>query len=152
MKKIGLILFVAAFLVMALIPFAGLLIFGPAEAAANEILAQPPSVTEEDGSFNAKVLNDAPDYLADRFYLRQELITLDAKLESGVLGESASEDVILGKDGWLYYDSESEDYMNTNAMSDAEINAAAVSISLMQENCKYLLDQDSVKEIYEHYY
>ena len=133
MKKIGMILFVAAFLLMALIPFVGLLIFGPAEAAANEILAQPPSVTEEDGSFNTKVLNDASDYLADRFYLRQELITLDAKLESGVLGESAAGDVILGKEGWLYYATTLNDYRGQELMTDREIWAAAHTLELMRE-------------------
>lgn len=133
MKKIGLFLFVAAFLVMALIPFAGLLIFGPAEAAANEILSQPPAATEEDGSFNAAVLNDASDYLADRFFLRQELITLDARLESGLLGESASEDVILGKEGWLYYATTLDDYRGQNLMTDREIWAAAHTLQLMQE-------------------
>lgn len=133
MKKIGLFLFIAAFILMALIPFAGMLIFGPAGAAANEILAFPPSCTEEDGSFNKAVLNDASDYLADHFFLRQELITVDAKLESGLLGESATDDVVLGKDGWLYYATTLDDYRGQNLMTERELWAAARTLRLMQD-------------------
>ena len=133
MKKIGLFLFIAAFILMALIPFAGMLIFGPAGAAANEILAFPPSCTEEDGSFNKAVLNDASDYLADHFFLRQELITVDAKLEAGLLGESATDDVVLGKDGWLYYATTLDDYRGQNLMTERELWAAARTLRLMQD-------------------
>ena len=133
MKKIGMILFLAAFLLLALIPSLGMLVFGPAEAAANEILAFPPSVTGEDGSFNKSVLHDASDYLADHFFLRQQLVTADAKLEAGLLGESAAEDVVLGKEGWLYYAATLDDYRSQNLMTKRQIWAAARTLKLIQD-------------------
>lgn len=133
MKKLGMLLFLAAFLLLALLPSLGMLVFGPAEAAANEILAFPPAITEENGAFNKSVLHDASDYLADHFFLRQELITADAKLEAGLLKESAAEEVVLGEEGWLYYAATLDDYRGRNEMTGRQIWAAARSLRLIQE-------------------
>lgn len=132
-KHFGLFLFLCVFLLMCLLPLVGMAITGPSEAAANEILAAPPSLTRADGSFNTAVLNDTNDYFADHFSFRQELITADAKLEAAVFSESASKDVILGKDGWLFYQSTLDDYQGQNLLSDREIWSAAHCLALMQE-------------------
>lgn len=133
MKKIGLILFLAVFLLMCLWPLAGMLLVGPSEAAANEVLAQPPKLTETDGSFNPDVLKDAGDWLADHFASRQAFITAEAKLQAAIFRESAAEDVILGKDGWLYYQSTLDDYEGQNQLTDREIWSAAHCISMIYE-------------------
>ena len=39
------LLYIGLFLLICLTPFLGMLIFGPSEAAANEILASPPKLT-----------------------------------------------------------------------------------------------------------
>ena len=133
MKKTGLLLFLVAFVLLAFLPFVGMLIFGPADAAANEILADAPKLENKDGSFNRQVLNDASDYVADRFWLHQELITLNAKLESTLFRESASKDVVLGKDGWLYFAETLDDYQGENLMTDRQIWAAARCLYLVSE-------------------
>ena len=133
MKKTGLLLFLAAFVFLAFLPFVGMLLFGPADAAANEILADAPKLENKDGSFNRQVLNDASDYVSDRFWLRQELITLNAKLESTLFRESASKDVVLGKDGWLYFSETLDDYQGQNQMTDRQIWSAARCLYLVSE-------------------
>lgn len=133
MKKIGFILFITIFLLMCLFPLAGMLMFGPSQAAANEILADPPSLKTADNSLNFRYLNDVSDYFADHFAGRQELITANAVIESAVFRESASEKVILGKDGWLYYKTTLDDYQGQNQLSDREIWAAAHTMYLIQE-------------------
>ena len=133
MKKLAKLLFLAVFLLMSLAPALGMLIFGPTEASANEILTQPPSVTNREGGFNVSVLNDASDYLRDRFWFRHELITANAAVEAAVFRESASEDVILGKEGWLYFHDTLDDYQGQNLLTDRQIWAAARVLSLIQE-------------------
>ena len=133
MKKLGLLLFLACFLLLALAPAVGMLVFGPSQAAANEILAQPPQVTEDDGSFNFQVLNDASDYLKDRFWLRQELITVNAAIEASVFRESASEDVLLGKAGWLFFAETLDDYQGQNSLTQRQLWAAAHTLGLIRE-------------------
>lgn len=136
MKKTGQVLFIALFLLLCLLPSVAMIFTGPSEAAANEILAQPPELQDESGAFNLEYLNDCSNYLADRFAGRQELITLNAEMESAIFGESASKDVILGKDGWLFYRTTLDDYQGTNLLSEREIWAAAHSMKLVEETAE----------------
>ncbi|MBQ6431048.1 MAG: hypothetical protein IJJ99_04135 [Oscillospiraceae bacterium] len=131
-KNYGFILFLGVFLLMCLWPLVGMAIAGPSAAAANEKSAPLPALTKG-GAFNASFLNDTSDYFADHFASRQELITVNAVLEAALFGESAEENVILGKDGWLYYKSTLEDYQGQNLLSDREIWAAAHCLALVQE-------------------
>ncbi len=133
MKKTGAILFVAVFLLMALFPFVGMLMFGPAQPAAKEYLALPPELTDQDGVFNLDFLNDAADYLRDRFWLRQEMITADAVVEAAVFGESASEKVILGQDGWLFYAETLDSYQGQNPLSERQLWAAAHTLRMIRD-------------------
>ena len=95
-------IFIAAFFILCLIPSAGMLLFGESEAAANEILSPRPVIFQEDGSFNQNFTDDLTSYIADRFAFRQEFITAYAKIQAALFKESSSEDVVLGKDGWLF--------------------------------------------------
>lgn len=132
-KHIGYYLFLAAFILLSLLPFAGMLFAGPSEARANEVLAAGPSVTKKDGTFNFDYLNDLSTYFADHFAFRQKFITAEAGLEAALFGTSASEDVLLGKDGWLFYGQTLDDFQGQNLLSERECFAAARCVSLMAE-------------------
>ena len=131
-KKMLHLLYIAGFLLICLIPFAGMAILGPSEAVANEIQANPPKLTNRDGSFNINVADDTEEYIADRFAFRQELITLWAKLNGKLLRTSVQEQVILGEEDWLYYASTENDYMG-HCTDSSRIAYAAANLALMQE-------------------
>lgn len=136
MKKTFFIIFLSVFLLLSLLPFAGLLLTGPSGASANEILADPPQLKTQEGKLNFELLNDTCDWLADRFSGRQELITAEAAIEAAVFRESASEDVILGKDGWLYYKTTLDDYQGQNLLTDRQIWSAAHCLKLIQQTAQ----------------
>lgn len=73
-----------------------MLLFGGAKPAANEVLASRPALTDAGGSFNARVLDETEDYIADRFFLRQEFATAWSALNAKLLRTSVKDDVILG--------------------------------------------------------
>ena len=125
-------IFTALFLLLCLIPGAGLLIFGPSEARANEAAPRKPELVDANGELNAGVLDDTEDYVNEAFSLRQELITLWAHVEA-LFGESAEDGVILGSDGWLYYADELADYTGTEPMTERQVFAAARNLALMRE-------------------
>lgn len=122
-----------AFLTACLIPSLGMLAVPERTAAANQQLAQPPSLTREDGAFNLDVFQEATDYIADHFAFRQELITADAALNAAVFHISAEEDVTLGREGWLFYTETVDDYLRTTPLSDRQLWAGAHTLALMQE-------------------
>ena len=125
-------IYIVLCLAVLLIPLGGMLIFGEAQPAANEVLASRPALRTADGGFNTEVLSDTQDYIADRFFLRQECATAWAGLNAALLRTSVEEKVILGSDGWLYYGETAGDYMGLG-LSDAQLTAAARNLALMQE-------------------
>ena len=135
-KRFSSILFSLVFFGLCLVPTLGLLLTGGAKAGANEVLAQKPSLTAKDGSFNANVLTELSDYVGDRFYLRQECVTAWARLNASLLGSSVTEDVILGRGGWLYYAPTLDDYTRAAPMSQRELWCAARTLYLIQEQAE----------------
>ena len=99
----------------------GLVFFGPAEAGANERLAQKPRLSTKKGT-NWAYLSDLASYVGDRFWLRQELISLRNSLTASLTGSSPVEDVLLGSEGWLYYAPTLGDYTGAEPMTDAEMD------------------------------
>jgi len=134
-NKIVYTLFVGLFLALCLSLSVGTLLLGPAGAAANERLAEVPSVKTEDGSLNTDYLAQLQSYVNDRFFLRQKLITLDRRI-SNLLGVSGEDDVIAGKDGWLFFADTLGDYTGTGMMSSREVFSAASNVALMEEHCR----------------
>ena len=122
-----------AFLCACLVPSLGMLVLPEEAPAANQNLAQPPSLTTQDGGLNPRVLDEATDYIADHFALRQRLITVNAALEAGLFRHSAQDNVLLGRDGWLFYRETVDDYLHTAPMTGRELSGAARTLALLTE-------------------
>ncbi len=132
MKKNWYSLFTVLFLLLCAAPLLLMPVVGPSEAAANEVLAARPVLFTRNG-LNFGYLNDLSDYIGDHFALRQELVTANAALTAALFHESASDSVILGSGGWLYYADTLDDYLGASAMSDRELFRAAHTLSLARE-------------------
>ena len=125
----------ALVLAVAMVLTVGMAIFGPATAAANEQLAQKPTLLEE-GKLNESYLSQLADWVNDGFFLRQELISTGNWISANMLCSSGAEDVIVGNDGWLYYTPTLPDYTGTGAMTDREVFSAAKNLQLMAQFCQ----------------
>lgn len=86
----------------------------------NRILASFPSLRKEDGSVN---LVDFPgqfeDWLDDHIGLRMIWMQQYASMHS-VLGTSVNEQVIVGRDGWLFYEPTIADYTGEEDLTENE--------------------------------
>ncbi|HIT34388.1 MAG TPA: hypothetical protein IAC31_07170 [Candidatus Faecousia intestinigallinarum] len=107
-RKLASWFFAAAVMALSVTPALGVLLFGPSAAGANEQQTQAPALLENN-TLNPDFLGDAAAWLEDHFYLRQEFISLNNALTAGLFGASSAEDVLVGRDGWLYYASTVED-------------------------------------------
>ena len=117
MKKWEKAAFAAASSVLLLIPVYTMPFVGPSSAtnAEKRELAAFPALFEE-GKFNTAFFDGVGDYLADRFTFRSELVTAQSDL-TGAFGVSSKEDVIMGSDGWLYFDKTMPDYMGKTSLT-----------------------------------
>ena len=121
-------------LALLLIPLAGMLLAGPSDAVSNERLAAKPRLMRA-GKLNPDFLSETADYFAGHFYLRPALITANSTVQAAVFRESASEDVVLGDGGWLFYADTLEDFQGTNPMTGRALFCAARNLALLQEFC-----------------
>ena len=133
MKKGIEIAFVVLFFALCLIPGLGMLILPEEENRANQVLTAEPDLLESDGSLNWSYFSEFQDYFADHFAFRQELITMNAEFLDTLFQTSNTDQVVIGKDGWLFYESTIGDYLNIPTMTERSAANAAISLSLMQE-------------------
>ena len=135
-KKILSLLFIGLFLALCLIPSLGLLLGHGSGAAANQVLAAEPKLMKRDGSLNLQYPEQLGSYLNDRFALRQEAVTLWARLNARLLRSSVTDQVILGRFGLLYYAPTVPDYTRSDPMTERELWCAARRLWLLQENAE----------------
>ena len=121
-----------ALLILLLTPLLGMIVFGASDAVSNERLAAKPKLIRA-GKLNPDVFSETADYFAGRFFGRPALITANSAVEAAVFADSASQDVVLGKDGWLFYADTLDDFQGTDPMTARELFCAARNLSLMQE-------------------
>ncbi len=130
--------YIIIFLVLCLIPSAGLLLGGWEDSSNNEDRIPAPSIYLEDGSLNTRFLPQVGSWFEENFAWRKELITANAKLQADLFQVSAEDGVILGTDGWLYYKDSLNDYTGKDQLSDRALYDIARSARITQDYCSYL--------------
>lgn len=135
-KNILYSVYAAVFVGICLVPSV-LMPFGKSDGSAeNRTFAEMPSVKTEEGKLNFGFFSEFETYFSEHFAFRQELVTLDGKIRAELMGTSSNEDVIVGKDGWLYYAPTADDFMNINTLSDRAINNINHNLALLSDYCK----------------
>ena len=132
------VLYIVLFLLLCVIPSAGLLFGADGGAQENAQSADLPSVRREDGTLNTEFLQQAGDWFQAHFAFRQEYVTANAMLRAALFQESAAERVIMGTDGWLYYRDSLADYQGTDLLSDRALYDIAHTAAMTQEYCGLL--------------
>jgi len=135
-RKILLSVFLVLFFSISLTFSLGSVAFGESKAGGNEVLSNAPQLKAEDGSWNQNFFVDLSNWVNDRFFLRQEMITLDNVVTAVGFGTSGEKKVIVGKDGWLFFNDTLGDYTGTKTLSEREMFGVIKNIQLMDEYCK----------------
>ena len=126
--------YLALAMALLLLPLLAMLWYQPDPESQTSELAKWPAATSDDGSPNLEYLSQAGDYFADHFAYRAELITLNARLQTGLLGVSPTDQVIYGTDGWLYYGGTLDDFLGTGSASDRALFNEAHNLRLLQDH------------------
>ena len=143
MKKF-LIVFITICISVLAVPLVAMIFRPTTESTDNRKLAQFPAVTKPDGSLNVAFFSGFYSWFSDHFAFRNELIYADANIQNDVFKVSNVDNVISGRDGWLFYTSTLKDYLGTDRMSDREIYNIAHNISIAYDyvkdkGCKFVL-------------
>ncbi|MBQ3125489.1 MAG: hypothetical protein IJC15_00345 [Clostridia bacterium] len=132
MNKTFSALYLALVMAVCLFFSVGAFFFRPdAEAEGRELTPIPPLLTE-DGRFNRDFAVGLEPVFAERFALRPQLVTADSILNAGLFS-TGTEQVIVGREGYLFFGETLDDYMGTNPMTEEEIAAAADALAAMAD-------------------
>ena len=133
MKKSGsYIVYICLFFALCLLPALGMAVLGPSPLLANENAPRTPALFSRDGTLNAGVLSDASNYAETRFAFRPYLVSARSFLYEKLLHSSAEPQVVLGKEGELFYASTVDDYTGSG-LSDATLRRLAAHLKEVQD-------------------
>lgn len=118
--------------VTLLLPSVGMLWAATESTTENRALAPAPAFVDEGGAPNIDILADWGAYFDDHFAFRNELVTANAELKA-LFGTSANDQVVLGRDGWLYYAGTIPDYQRTEPLSGLALECIAHNMRLAQD-------------------
>ncbi len=103
--------------------------------AENRTLAEKPALRTVDGSLNRAFFADAEAWFSDHFALRGQLVTGYGKLTSSLFETSAEPDVLVGREGWLFYSETLPDALGEQRLTETEIRHAVRVLDLMHTYC-----------------
>jgi hypothetical protein len=123
--------FAAAVFALLVVPTIGLA-WAPTETTTeNRTLTAFPALRGEDG-LNVNYLGDLGAWFEDHFAYRNEAVTANARLRADLFGVSATDEVVVGTDGWLYYGGTLNDFLGTAPLSDRALRNIAHNLFLMK--------------------
>ena len=144
-------IFVGLFLAVIAFPFAGSFFYKTDFAVEKKTpVPFPELIGQDDGKINIHYLSDLGDYFTERFAFRQEMTTLDAEISAALTDTSVKDQVVYGKDGWLYYFETLDEYFGRNTLSERGINNCVKNLKLINDYCeakgvKFVFSMPSIK-------
>ena len=131
MKKLNVIFLVLVFGLLSL-PMLSMPFFRDQESAEKREMAAFPEVMK-DGAVNSRFAGELDDYVRDHIGFRNQMVKGNTVLLAKLFKESAEDDVILGENGWLYYEGTVRDYLNLPTMTPRAAKNAAHSLKMLQD-------------------
>ncbi len=131
MKKIQGI-FLTVCLLCMIGPFLGMSFAMTTKTTENKTLSSLPKPVE-DGKANLHYLSDLGSFFNDHFAFRQQMVSANAAIYGKLFGASVTDEVLLGRDGWMYYTGTLNDYTAEHLMSPRGLFNLVHNIKLMQD-------------------
>lgn len=131
MKKINTI-FIVFCLIILLIPFAGMAVAPTNETTENKVLSEFPKLSEE-RKLNVDFLNDLGEYFTDHFAFRPQMVSSNALIYGKLFGTSTTDQVLIGKNNWMYYTETLNDYTGQHLMTERALKNVVHNLALMQK-------------------
>lgn len=129
--KIFVIAYIAILMLPAIFTFAAK---GKEEVnTENRTLAVMPQIKTEEGKFNTDYFTELDSWLSDHIGLRNEMVKANTCINTNIFGNSPEDSIILGNNGWLYYEDTVKDFINSPTFSEKNAKNAAITIRMMQD-------------------
>ena len=131
MRTVRIVFIILIWLVLAA-PFAGMSVRMTTQTTENKSLSVFPDWRNGE-NWNYQFLQQLGAFFEDHFAFRPEMVNANALIQSKVLHFSASNQVIVGTDNWLYYSGTLKDYLGTKVFNERQWYSLEHNLSLMQQ-------------------
>ncbi len=101
--------------------------------AENRVLSSFPSVKDENGNWNEDYFSQSEAWFSEHFGLRPEMVTAYGKLTHKLFATSSNQDVIIGKDDWLFYADTINDSLGISSITTNGAKHIAKTVSMLSE-------------------
>lgn len=125
MKKKGYGVFIVLCMVILLIPFAGMAVAPTMTTTENKEMMALPEI-------NVDYMSDMGDYFQEHFAFRQEMVSANAAIYGKVFGASTTDQVVIGKNNWMYFTGTLDDYLVEHQISERGLNNVIHNLKLIQ--------------------
>lgn len=133
MKKILKLVFIIVFVVVCVIPVFTMPFFAEEESAEKRELSEKPVLYSQEDGFNMNYTSQLNTYLTEHFSFRSDLVTLWSVIQAKVFSSSTQENVIVGKDDWLYFADTLNDYTGKSVFTQKEVSSIVKTLDLINE-------------------
>ena len=98
MKKLHVIFLILAVLIL-MAPAVAMPFFQNAVNTEKRQLSELPAIIREDGSFNQRFAVEMNTWIQEHIGFRGPMIAVNNRLRTGLFGQGATDDIVVGKDG-----------------------------------------------------
>ena len=99
---------------------------------ANESQITVPQLFKQN-KLNEHILDDSESYVSQNYGLRNAFLELYTSLQQKIFQTSAVENVVVGRDGFLYFADTMDDYLGVRQLSEREVFQIVHTLELIQE-------------------
>lgn len=125
-------IYIALILAILIVPLAGMSFWPTDSTTENRELSGFPSVMK-DGKPNIEYMEAMGTYFEDHMAFRPHMLTANACIWDKLAKTSTTDQVVTGKDGWLYFGGTIDDYTGRNLLSDRELYDIAHNLALLRD-------------------
>lgn len=126
------VLYIVLILTILIVPFAGMSFWATDRTTENRELSELPSFSEK-GKPNIEYLEEMGTYFEDHLAFRLQMLTANACIWGKLAKSSTTDQVIVGKDDWLYFGGTIDDYTGRNLLSDRELHDIVHNLVLLRD-------------------
>ncbi len=124
--------YIFLFVLLCVIPVFMMPLFGQSETSEKRQLMEKPILWGEDG-WNMDFTEEYEMWIRDHFSFRSQFVTAGSWIKSCCFASSSQEQVIIGKEGWLFFSETINDYAKQSTLSDREVERIIKILELMEE-------------------
>ena len=124
-------IYIWIFFLLLIVPAAAMPYFKDAVNTEKRELSELPAIYS-DGEFNNRFSVEMNTWIQEHIGFRGPMIALNNRLRTGLFGQGATDDIVVGKEDWLFYYESVDDYLHVPTITPRNAANAAHTAAMFE--------------------